>query len=123
MKAHVAIPAKNLEASIAFYQVLGFSVEEQYGKPASELRITRMSLEKDFVLELMVHPDSVSVSFGHKPELQHIGIAVNDLEEVLAKLQEIGSVAIKPITDGIAVRRYAFVADPSGFPVELFESK
>lgn len=123
MRAHIAIPAKNLKASIAFYQALGFSVEQQYHKPDSELHITRVSLGKDFVLELMSDPETKNMSFDHQPELQHIGIAVNNLEQTMVKLQEIGAVILKPITDGVAVKRYAFVADPSGFPVELYEQE
>lgn len=122
MNPHLAIPAKDLSASIAFYQLLGFSVEQQYEKPGSELRITRLCLNGDFVIELMAHPDTKDMSFGHAPELQHIGIAVHDLDEVLAKLQTIGTTILKPITAGVAVKRYAFVSDPSGFPVELFEA-
>ncbi len=122
MNTHVAIPTTDVASSVAFYERLGFSVEQNYAKPGSDLHITRMKRDDTFFVELMSHPESAGISFTAVPELQHLGIAVDDLDHALAALGTLPVRMLKPITTGTAVKRYAFVADPSGFPVELYES-
>jgi len=123
MKGHVAIPAKDIASSTAFYKVFGFFIEQEYSKPDSGLHIIRMKNDEDFILELMSPPASTISAINTKPELLHLGFPVRNLEETLEKLQALDVEIVIPITEGIAVRRYAFVKDPNGFSIEIFENK
>ncbi|MBI4093142.1 MAG: VOC family protein [Candidatus Kerfeldbacteria bacterium] len=121
MNVHIAIPTKDIQASKAFYERLGFSVAKEYAKPGDQLQIIRMSHQGQYILELMAHAAAQDFSYAHRPELLHIGVIVENIESTLEQLQRSGAKLLKPITAGAAVKRFAFVADPSGYPVELVE--
>ncbi len=118
--AHVAISAVDVEESIAFYSRLGFSVESDYSKPDG-YRFVRLSNKEGFTIEL-VHSGPSQPRDSNDPMQQHIGLRVDDLKQVLKALQLPSERILVPITPGKAVRRYAFVADPCGNAVELFEA-
>ena len=51
------------------------------------------------------------------------GVAVDDVGRTLAELERENVTVLKPLTEGVTVKRFTLVADPSGFPVELYERR
>ncbi len=123
MKYHFAIPAHDLEKSKRFYETLGFSVLKEYEKPEEQFGFVQMAHDGDFVLELVSHPSTQEFTAPSNPETLHVAVTVDDLPATLNTLATQGARILRPITDGVAVARFAFIADPSGFPVELVEPK
>lgn len=119
---HTAIPVKNIALSQRFYEHLGFSVATTWEKPKQALRAVRMQDMRGAEIELVYHPSNEQFIFPTLAEILHVGIAVDHLEQRLAELEHAGVTIRVPITGGVSVRRFAFVEDPNGFPVELFES-
>lgn len=119
---HIAIPVRDLEQSVAFYALLGFTNVAHWERPEKQLRaVVLEEREQKLRLELVLHPDNASLTFANVPEAQHVGIVVHDLTGVLTTLKKAGIVPIIPLSQGITVKHYAFVRDPNGFPVELLE--
>ena len=70
------------------------------------------------VLELNYYPGEPPYREGD--ELDHLGFRVVDLERTIARLVELGArVRIPPFTEGN--ERLAFLSDPDGVWVELYE--
>jgi len=75
--------------------------------------------ETGAVLELNYYPDGPP--FREGDELDHLGFRVNDLAATIARLEALGGrLRIPPFEE--AGDRIAFVADPDGSWVELFET-
>lgn len=114
---HTAIPVKNLEASKAFYTKLGLVEFRTWEKPDQRLSaIVMRHPTAGTVIELVYHPDNKNIVLPSIPAVLHVGFEVSDIESVLAA----GNYdIIKPITQGVSVKEFAFIRDPNGFPVEL----
>lgn len=118
---HTAIPVKNIDASQRFYEHLGFSAVTTWEKPQQALRAVRMQDTRGAEIELVYHSSNEQLILPIRTEVLHLGIPVDNLEERLTQLQKLGAKIRVPITKGVTVRRFAFLEDPNGFSVELFE--
>ena len=94
----------------------------EWNKP--EEKISAVVLEKDgFALELIHHPTHQALIPLPVIESRHIGVSVPELTGLLQELQENGVTVLRPITPGVSVKEFCFVADPSGNIVELLVEK
>lgn len=122
---HIAIICSNYPASRRFYhEVLGCAiVREVY-------RAERDSHKCDLVIpgganvqiELFSFPDPPARP--SRPEargLRHLALAVEAMDEEVARLGALG-IDVEPVrTDPATGARYTFIADPDGLPIELYE--
>lgn len=124
---HIAIVVDHIEDSLSIWNILGLEAGKIRDVPQHESRVAFLPLG-DLEIEL-VEPTGDSSGIArylakHGPGLHHICIEVEDIEGVLATLQEKGINLIneKPLLsdDG---RRYAFIHPKSanGVLVELYE--
>jgi lactoylglutathione lyase len=112
------------QRSRAFYEALGFSFARDLDIVRNgELEATNyfFSLgDDDSVLELTYNHDGRSYDLGSA--YGHIALAVDDLDETLARLKEQG---IEPEREPYRVReggsRLCFVGDPDGYRIELID--
>lgn len=118
---HIAILCSEREASLRFYETLGFVVYESHVRPERKDEVIFMN-GPGIVLELFIsekHPQRVS-----NPEaygLRHLALGVTDAQTAREKLIAAGY-APEPIrTDTFNGRRLFFVKDPDGLPIELYE--
>jgi catechol 2,3-dioxygenase-like lactoylglutathione lyase family enzyme len=118
---YTGIRVRDLARSIRFYTeglglTLGPTGRMAAGGTWQELQdpVTRA------VLELNYYPGEPPYREGD--ELDHLGFRVNDLDGALARLVGLGArVRIPPFTEGND--RLAFVSDPDGVWVELYERR
>ena len=124
---HIAILCSEREASLRFYETLGFRVTESHVRPERKDEVLFMEQQgcvdgPGIGLELFIsekHPQRVS-----NPEaygLRHLALGVTDAEATHMILLEAGY-APEPIrTDTFNGRKLFFVKDPDGLPIELHE--
>ena len=118
---HIAILCSEREASLRFYEALGFHVIESHVRPERQDEVVMLD-GPGIVLELFIsekHPQRVS-----NPEaygLRHLALRTENAEVARENLIAAGY-APEPIrTDTFNGRKLFFVKDPDGLPIELHE--
>lgn len=119
---HTRIRVSDPQASIKFYQKLGFELGEQKTSPqGNQLAFLHLPGNEHF-LELTHSPD-YDVQFPE--DLMHTCVGVPDIIDYCDRLENDG-IEIWPdawrekFTSG--ERKMAFVTDPDGYEVEILES-
>ena len=121
---HVALICRDYPRARRFYtEVLGLEIIAEHYRPARDSWKLDLALHGRYVLELF--------SFPHPPPrpshpeatgLRHLAFAVPDLPAALAHLAAHG-VPCEPVrTDEYTGRRFTFLQDPDGQPLELYEA-
>ncbi|HEX4957377.1 MAG TPA: VOC family protein [Lacibacter sp.] len=120
---HIAIICSSYEVSKRFYtEVLGLSViREVYRAERLSYKLD-LSLNDQYVIELFSFPNPPPRP--SRPEaagLRHLAFAVDQLEPVIEKMQQHG-IDIESIRiDEYTGKRFTFIADPDGLPIEFYE--
>ena len=118
---HTRIRVSNPEASIAFYQKLGFQLGEQKTSPQGNQLAFLHLPGNDHFLEPTYSP-GFDVTFPE--DLMHTALGVSDIVDYCDQLEQDG-IEIWPeqwrgkFTSGD--RKMAFVTDPDGYEVEILE--
>ncbi|MFQ3680555.1 MAG: VOC family protein [Pseudanabaenaceae cyanobacterium] len=124
---HVSIKTADIFRAIAFYEALGFTVEERF---TADITLGCWLTGAQTRLELLQVPQPAPPpdSFGDEQYVgyYHLSFAVENLSHTLTHLaQTLGQVKIllRPRKQQIGDRTYqvCFLADPDGLPVELLE--
>jgi len=122
---HTMVRVTDPEASRAFYEALG--MEYRRDLPIvrdGELEATNYFLGfpgEDAELELTFNHDGRTYELG--TAYGHVAIGVDDLDETLARLKELGIEPERPpytVRDGGS--RLCFVRDPDDYRVEIIET-
>ena len=114
---HIALIVSS-EKGILFYEKLGFDVTERIERNYDEVVFMEAA---GLVLEIFVdknHPERLSTPEARG--LRHLGVKVKNLEETIEELKQKGISAEKVKTDWFG-RRFTFVKDPDGQPIEIKE--
>ncbi len=128
--AHMAIAAKDFEASLRFYEALGLRVYAQWGEKTagSDTRIALLDMGDGSLLELFAKPDLV-VEDGAKTPFLHFAFSAQNVDEAYRIALAAGATPLKPPTemplDSHPLRltlRVAFVRGPSGEELEFFKT-
>ena len=120
---HVAIIAGDFARSRAFYRdVLGFTVLAEHYREARGS--WKCDLRQGAVqIELFSFPDPPPRP--SRPEacgLRHLAFTVADIDAAVSALTRKG-VAVEPVrVDPHTGKRFTFLADPDGLPLELYEA-
>ncbi|RLM25940.1 lyase [Brenneria alni] len=120
---HIAIIASDYERSKAFYcDVLGFSLINEVYRAARQSWKGDLALNGRYTIELF--------SFAKPPArinqpeacgLRHLAFAVENVEQAITALSLAG-VNCEPVRiDPETQRRFTFLRDPDGLPLELYE--
>lgn len=87
---HIGIPAKDIEASIEFYEKLGFTIRNaEYDKDGNRT-VVFMALES-----LMIELYPVWNTAGSAGAIDHIALATDDIYESLAMVKSMGLVPLE----------------------------
>lgn len=120
---HIAIICSDYQRSKKFYtEVLQLTIiREVYRKERDSYKLD-LALNGEYIIELFSFPSPPARP--SRPEaqgLRHLAFAVNDLEIVLKHLQQ-HNVEAEPIRiDEFTSKRFTFIADPDGLPIEFYE--
>lgn len=120
---HIAIICSDYTRSKAFYtEILGLKViREVYRAERLSYKLD-LELNGQYVIELFSFP--TPPPRPSRPEalgLRHLAFEVNDLDAVVTHLQA-HQQYVEPIrVDEFTEKRFTFVADPDGLPIEFYE--
>ncbi len=120
---HIAIICSDYQRSKYFYTTLLKLeiIREVYREERQSYKLD-LALNGQYIIELFSFPSPPSRP--SRPEasgLRHLAFSVANLENVLAQLEKQG-IAAEPIrTDEYTGKRFTFIADPDGLPIEFYE--
>ncbi|MGZ5246587.1 MAG: SMU1112c/YaeR family gloxylase I-like metalloprotein [Flavitalea sp.] len=120
---HIAIICSDYNRSKHFYtSILGLKIIREVYREARDSWKLDLSIDDQYVIELFTFPDPPARP--SRPEalgLRHLAFAVNDLDKMVALL-EFSKVEVEPIRiDEFTGKRFTFIADPDGLPLEFYE--
>lgn len=120
---HIAVICSDYERSKAFYTgVLGLEIIREVYREARQSYKLDLALHGIYVLELFSFPDPPART--SRPEacgLRHLAFATTDLQAVVDQMNLAG-IATEPVrTDSFTGKRFTFIADPDGLPIEFYE--
>lgn len=119
---HVAIIVSDYEKSKDFYvNKLGFSiVRENYRKERDDYKLDLKMDDCELEIFGVKNPPK-RLSFPEGCGLRHLAFKVDNIEEVIAELKEMG-IECEPIRwDEYTGEKMTFFSDPDGLPLELHE--
>ena len=120
---HTAIICANYKRSKQFYtDVLGLEISNETYRAERDSYKLDLLLNGHYVIELFSFPNPPKRP--SRPEatgLRHIAFDVDDLDAIIAHLATHG-VEAEPIrVDETTHKRFTFIADPDGLPIEFYE--
>lgn len=116
---HLHLRSSDAVAAAAFY-VDTFGARE-VGREGSPI-VTRMILDLCGITLFIEHaPDANPPAKPLNRGIEHIGLAVDDIEEAVSALKQRGIVFVIDITDVRAGLRTAFLDGPDGVRIELLQ--
>jgi catechol 2,3-dioxygenase-like lactoylglutathione lyase family enzyme len=122
---HVTVSVRDMEASIAFYSLLGFRPVLRWTSQAGELRLAHLALG-ELLLELAAFETNASaerldLAVGNDVSqlgVRHFGLRVEDLAGARSLLLEHGC-EVTEIGTGRTMIDFFYVKDPDGNWVEI----
>ena len=123
---HIAIIVSDFFASKNFYvEKLGFKIiRENYREQRKDWKLDLKLGDGAEAIELEIFAEENPPKRVNRPEacgLRHLAFRVDDIEEAVAELAELG-ITCEPIRyDEYTNKRMTFFFDPDGLPLELHE--
>lgn len=114
---HLGFRTDDLDASISFYEKLGFTVAKRFGK--GDWALAAMMRKGDDGIELFQFKDPNDV-LSRKISV-HTAFTTDDIEADMQMFLDNGYELSIPISPGTVVKRYAYIADKHGVQIELCE--
>lgn len=120
---HIAIICSDYHVSKQFYtEVLGLTIVREVYRAERESYKLDLALNGEYMIELFSFPSPPARP--SRPEacgLRHLAFAVENIETVLEHLQQHNVVAEAIRVDEFTNKRFTFIADPDGLPIEFYE--
>lgn len=120
---HIAIIASDINISKDFYSgILGFPIiSQQHRKERDSWKID-LKVNDQTSIELFSFPNSPKrVSYPEALGLRHLAFKVDSLGEIINHLKE-NNIEVENIrVDEVTGKRFTFIKDPDGLPLELYE--
>ena len=116
---HTMVRVKDLEKSIAFYQLLGLEETRRYDSEAGRFTNVFMAApgQPDYPLELTYNWDGAEGLPSDSRHFGHLAYRVSDIYALCQHLMDNGVVINRPPRDG----HMAFVRSPDNISVELLQ--
>ena len=116
---HTMVRVKDLEASLAFYELLGLKETRRHDSEASRFTLVFMAPEgqEDCPVELTYNWDGDDALPSDSRHFGHLAYSVENIYDTCQHLQDNGITINRPPRDG----RMAFVRSPDNVSVELLQ--
>jgi glyoxylase I family protein len=120
---HIAIICSNYEVSKRFYtEILGLKIiNETYREVRKSYKLD-LALNGNYIIELFSFPNPPKRPT--RPEavgLRHLAFEVDDLNKMIVYLEN-HQIELEPVrVDEITNKRFTFIANPDGLPIEFCE--
>jgi len=120
---HIAIICSDYAISKKFYtQKLGLSIIREVYREARDSYKLDLALGDQYIIELFSFPNPPERT--SRPEacgLRHLAFQVKDIEATVRQLALV-DINSEPIRiDEFTKKRFTFIADPDGLPIEFYE--
>jgi len=120
---HIAIICSDYERSKSFYtQILGFELVTEIYRYERRSYKADLSVNGKYQIELFSFPDPPKrVSRPEATGLRHLAFEVDDVDTVVLLLKQKKIIAEPIRIDETTGKRFTFIADPDGLPIEFYE--
>lgn len=119
---HVAIRAKDIDASLDFYcNKLGLPEVHRLYRDTGELWLCYLQLNDSQIIEIFPDGQTAEAPPREATGWHHVSLTVEDLDVVVEDLAAAGVPLISPLKAGADGNRNAWIADPDGNRYELME--
>jgi len=120
---HIAIICSNYEQSKSFYiDILGFKLVGEIYRKERESYKADLAMNGQYQIELFSFPDPPArVSKPEAAGLRHIAFEVDDIDTTVLLLKQKKIIAEPIRIDETTGKRFTFIADPDGLPIEFYE--
>lgn len=117
---HTMVRVKDLEASMAFYELLGLTKTRQYDSEAGRFSLVFMAPpgQEDCPVELTYNWDGDEGLPSDSRHFGHLAYGVDNIYEMCQHLMDNGVTINRPPRDG----RMAFVRSPDNISIELLQN-
>ena len=120
---HIAIICSDYRWSLDFYtRVLGLELLAEHYREARQSWKADLTLNGEYVVELFSFPSPPPrPSHPEAAGLRHLAFEVDDINEAAVELERMGIAHEAIRTDEYTNRRFFFLQDPDGLPIEMYE--
>ena len=120
---HIAVICSDYQRSLDFYtRVLGLRVLAENYRAERQSYKTDLALGNDYVIELFSFPSPPArVTNPEAAGLRHLAFEVDCLDDEIAELDKLGVAHEAVRVDELTQKRFLFLKDPDGLPIELYE--
>ena len=120
---HVAFRVNDLEASVAFYNKIGFPEMLRLLNAKGEPWIVYHRIKDDLYLELFPGGDGSPIPPDDRTGLMHFCLTVDNIDDAEAQLAALGVALSRPRSAGLGVdgNRGMWISDPDGHRIEIME--
>ncbi|MBR3390130.1 MAG: VOC family protein [Prevotella sp.] len=120
---HIAVICSDYQRSLDFYtQVLGFRILAEHYRKERQSYKTDLALGDKYVIELFSFPSPPRrATHPEATGLRHLAFEVENLEGEVRELNRLGIAHEEVRTDEFTGKRFLFLQDPDGLPIELYE--
>lgn len=120
---HIAIICSDYPVSKRFYtEILGLKIVREVYREVRKSYKLDLEVGDQYQVELFSFPEPPPRP--SRPEatgLRHLAFEVDNIDEAILEISKHG-VAIEPVRlDEFTGKRFTFLADPDGLPIELYE--
>ena len=120
---HIALRVNDLDASVAFYNAIGFPEVLRLLNDKGAPWIVYHRVSDDLFIELFPGADGQKVPPPERTGLMHLCLTVEDIDASEAMLKQAGIALMRPRTAGRGIdgNRGMWIADPDGNQIEIME--
>ena len=120
---HIAVICSDYQRSLDFYtHVLGFRILAEHYRKERQSYKTDLALGDKYVIELFSFPSPPRrATHPEATGLRHLAFEVENLEGEVRELNRLGVAHEEVRTDEFTGKRFLFLQDPDGLPIELYE--
>lgn len=120
---HIAIICSDYQVSKRFYtEILGLKIiTETYREELKSFKLD-LAFNGDYIIELFSFPNPPKrLTRPEAVGLRHLAFEVDDLNKMIHYLEN-HNIQVEPVRiDEITGKRFTFIADPDGLPIEFCE--